>query len=86
MTGSPFYHIPGINTNYFSWAGGTVKEKRLEPRESTELRLSACFPKPGIFNVNQLAVFVSYKEDFSEMILQKHSTPSVVTIVNSPQR
>ena len=53
---------------------------RLSPLEERNILLTVCFDKPGVYNINNLAVFVTYKEDASEMRLQKQTKPSVIVI------
>lgn len=64
----------------FNWVGQTITQLRLEPEQQAAVRLSACFSKPGIYNLNRVAVFVTYTRDSNQMVLQRHSSPSVVVI------
>ncbi|XP_076470015.1 trafficking protein particle complex subunit 8-like [Babylonia areolata] len=68
------------------WVGHTLAKVALQPGESTRLRLRAGFLRPGTYNVNTLAVFVTYTDDQSQMILQRQATPSIITLlpVSSP--
>ena len=64
------------------WVGLTHAKVTLQQGESTQLKLRAGFLRPGTFNVNTLAVFVTYSDDQSQMILQRQPTPSIVTLLH----
>ncbi|XP_060083234.1 trafficking protein particle complex subunit 8-like [Ylistrum balloti] len=64
----------------FNWVGQTITQLRLEAEQQAAVQLSACFSKPGIYNLNRVAVFVTYSRDSNKMVLQRHSSPSVVVI------
>lgn len=68
------------HSSNFSWVGQTLTKVKLDPQQQRHIQLLACFSKPGIYNVNRLSVFVTYTDNSSEMILQKHASPSVVVI------
>ena len=67
-------------TDGFTWVGQTLKQFQLSPLEERNIPLTVCFDKPGVYNINNLAVFVTYKADASEMTLQKQTKPSVIVI------
>lgn len=67
-------------TDGFTWVGQTLKEFHLKPLEERNIPLTVCFDRPGVYNINNLAVFVTYSEDSSEMTLQKQTKPSVIVI------
>ena len=64
----------------FSWVSQTLTKVSLDANQQRAVHMTACFSKPGIYNVNRLSVFVTYTKDASEMVLQKHPSPSVVTV------
>ncbi|KAK7505350.1 hypothetical protein BaRGS_00003512 [Batillaria attramentaria] len=63
------------------WVGHTHAKITLAPGESSKLNLRAGFLRPGTYNLNTLAVFVTYTDDQSQMILQRQPTPSIVTLL-----
>lgn len=67
-------------TDGFTWVGQTLKQFQLSASEERSIPLTVCFDKPGVYNINNLAVFVTYKDDASEMTLQKQTKPSVIVI------
>lgn len=67
-------------SNAFVWCGHSLIDLHIGPQHSQTVTLTACFSKPGVYNINQLSVFVTYTTDSSEMILQKQSAPSLVVI------
>ncbi|XP_048756747.2 trafficking protein particle complex subunit 8-like isoform X2 [Ostrea edulis] len=64
----------------FSWVSQTMTKLSLDPNQQRAVHMTACFSKPGIYNINRLAVFVTHNRDSSEMVLQKHLAPSVVVL------
>lgn len=64
----------------FSWVSQTLTKVNLDANQQRAVHMTACFSKPGIYNVNRLSVFVTYNKDASEMVLQKHPSPSVVVV------
>lgn len=64
----------------FSWVGQTLKQFKLAPQQTENIPLSVSFSKPGVYNINNLAVFVTYQDNTTEMTLQKQTKPSVVTV------
>ncbi|XP_071092381.1 trafficking protein particle complex subunit 8-like isoform X2 [Haliotis cracherodii] len=78
---SPGSPTPPVMSCSFSWVGPTLANLTLDPGADQQLQLKAAFCRPGVYNCNNLAVFVTYADaDPSEMILQKHSTPSIITL------
>lgn len=63
-----------------SWVSQTLTKVNLDANQQRAVHMTACFSKPGIYNVNRLSVFVTYNKDASEMVLQKHPSPSVVVV------
>jgi hypothetical protein len=45
------------------------------------VKLRAGFLRAGTYNVNTVAVFVTYSDDQSQMILQNQPTPSIITLL-----
>ncbi|XP_045191789.2 trafficking protein particle complex subunit 8-like isoform X2 [Mercenaria mercenaria] len=68
----------------FSWTSQTLKQFKLSSKQTERISLSVSFSKPGVYNINNLAVFVSYQHDTAEMTLQKQTKPSVITIRDVP--
>lgn len=68
----------------FSWMSQTLKQLRLPAKQTEKISLSVSFSKPGVYNINNIAVFVSYQHDTAEMTLQKQTKPSVITICDVP--
>ncbi|XP_060558094.1 trafficking protein particle complex subunit 8-like isoform X2 [Ruditapes philippinarum] len=64
----------------FSWMSQTLKQLKLLAKQTEKILLSVTFSKPGVYNINNIAVFVSYQDDSAEMTLQKQTKPSVITI------
>ncbi|XP_070190978.1 trafficking protein particle complex subunit 8-like isoform X2 [Littorina saxatilis] len=63
------------------WVGHTHAKVTLNEGESAKLNLRAGFLRPGTYNVNTLAVFVTFTDDQSQMILQRQPTPSIITLL-----
>ncbi|XP_052230198.1 trafficking protein particle complex subunit 8-like isoform X4 [Dreissena polymorpha] len=70
------------STTGFSWVGQTQRQVTMTPKQVLELSLSVSFSRPGVYNINNLAVFVSHTNDVSEMTLQKQTRPSVVSVLD----
>ncbi|XP_076111682.1 trafficking protein particle complex subunit 8-like isoform X2 [Mytilus galloprovincialis] len=68
------------HSSCFNWVSQTMTQLKIEPNQQKPVRLSAGFSKPGIFNLNRLSVFVTYTSDSSQMVLQKHNSPSVIVV------
>lgn len=68
------------HSSCFNWVSQTMTQLKIEPNQQKPVRLSAAFSKPGIYNLNRLSVFVTYSSNSSQMVLQKHSSPSVVVV------
>lgn len=68
------------HSSCFNWVSQTMTQLKIEPNQQKPVRLSAGFSKPGIFNLNRLSVFVTYSSDSSQMVLQKHNSPSVIVV------
>ena len=68
------------HSSCFNWIGQTMTQLKIDPNQQKPVRLSAGFSKPGIYNLNRLAVFVTYTSDSSQMVLQKHNSPSVIVV------
>ncbi|KAL4234283.1 Trafficking protein particle complex 8 [Mactra antiquata] len=68
----------------FSWVGQTLKQLKLSPKETQNILLSVSFGKPGVYNINNLAVFVTYQHDSTEMTQQKQTKPCVITVRDAP--
>lgn len=67
-------------SNAFAWCGHSLIDLHIGPQHTQTVSLTACFSRPGVYNINQISVFVTYTTDSSEMILQKQCAPSVVVI------
>ncbi|RUS81108.1 hypothetical protein EGW08_011148, partial [Elysia chlorotica] len=65
------------------WVGLTQASLTLAKGQSSTLSLRGGMMRPGTYNVNCLSVFVTFSSDQSQMILQRHCTPSIVTLVDS---
>ncbi len=65
------------------WVGLTQASFTLARGQNTTVKLKAGFSSPGTFNLNKLSVFVSYSHHHHQMILQRHGTPSIITIVDA---
>ena len=78
---SPSLSSPFPLSSCLRWVGHTHAKVMLGEGESTKLRLRAGFLRPGTYNVNTLAVFVTYTDDQSQMILQRQTTPSIITLL-----
>lgn len=63
------------------WVGHTHAKLTLQERGSAEVNLRAGFLRPGTYNLNTVAVFVTYTDDQSQMILQRQPTPSIITLL-----
>lgn len=63
------------------WVGHTHAKVTLGQGESARLKLRAGFLRAGTYNMNTLAVFVTYTDDQSQMILQRQTTPSIITLL-----
>ncbi|XP_041376116.1 trafficking protein particle complex subunit 8-like isoform X2 [Gigantopelta aegis] len=74
------YHTSQPMNSSFRWVGQTLARLSLGPGAGQHVTLRAAFCHPGIYNLNNLAVFVTYSDDMSQMISQKHSTPSIITL------
>ncbi|XP_050396209.1 trafficking protein particle complex subunit 8 isoform X1 [Patella vulgata] len=74
-------HLIPISTS-FNWVGQTLAQVSLDVGESKQVPLRAGFCRPGMYNLNNLAVFVTYMKDQSEMIQQNHVTPNVLTLID----
>lgn len=68
------------HSSCFNWLSQTMTQLKIEPNQQKPVRLSAGFSKPGIYNLNRLSVFVTYTTDSSQMVLQKHNSPSVLVV------
>lgn len=64
------------------WIGLTQASLTLSRGQSSHLALKVGITRPGTYNLNTISVFVTSSSDQSEMILQKHTTPSIITVVN----
>ncbi|XP_052816266.1 trafficking protein particle complex subunit 8-like isoform X2 [Mya arenaria] len=76
---------PALDTvgSGFSWVGQTQRQVSLAPKQVLEVPLTVSFSRPGVFNINNLAVFVAHTPDTSQMTLQKQTKPSVITVANT---
>ncbi|XP_061162581.1 trafficking protein particle complex subunit 8-like isoform X1 [Saccostrea echinata] len=75
------YVVPEVqHLTSFSWVSQTLTKLSLDPSQQRTVHMTACFSKPGIYNVNRLAVFVTHNKDTPEMVLQRHAAPSVIVI------
>ena len=61
----------------------TQKQVKMTAKQVSTIPLSVSFSRPGVYNINSLAVFVAYKDDISEMTLQKQTKPSVITVTET---
>ncbi|GFR74415.1 trafficking protein particle complex subunit 8 [Elysia marginata] len=75
--------VTGSTVPSMRWVGLTQASLTLEKGQSSTLSLRAGMTRPGTYNVNCLSIFVTFSSDQSQMILQRHSTPSIVTLVDS---
>ena len=73
----------GSSVPSMRWVGLTQASLTLGRGQSSTLALRGGMMRPGTYNVNCLSVFVTFSSDQSQMILQRHSTPSIVTLVDS---
>ncbi|ESO98512.1 hypothetical protein LOTGIDRAFT_176520 [Lottia gigantea] len=78
---SPQRHSVPISTS-FNWVGQTLAQLSLDVGESKQVQLRAGFCRPGMYNLNNLAVFVTFAKGQSEMIEQKHTTPNIITLID----
>ena len=75
------------------WVGLTQASLSLDKGHHSTVSLKAGFTRPGTYNLNNLSVFVTYSSNSStaalsqqpqqQMVLQKHSTPSIITLVDT---
>ena len=65
------------------WVGLTQATLTLGKGHNSTASLKAGFVRPGTYNLNNLSVFVTYCSDQSQTILQKHGTPSIITLVDT---
>lgn len=65
------------------WIGLTQATLTLGRGHSSHLALRAGMTQPGTYNLNSISVFVTFSSDQSQMVLQKHVTPSIITVVDS---
>ena len=65
------------------WVGLTQATLTLSKGHNSVVSLKAGFTRPGTYNLNNLSVFVTYSSDQSQSILQKHITPSIITLIDS---
>ncbi|KAI8746612.1 trafficking protein particle complex subunit 8 [Biomphalaria glabrata] len=70
------------STHAVRWIGLTQSTLTLGKGQSTQLALKAGVTRPGTYNLNNLSVFVTFSADQSQMILQKHVTPSIITLAD----
>ena len=73
----------GSSVPSMRWVGLTQASLTLARGQSSTLALRGGMMRPGTYNVNCLSVFVTFSSDQSQMILQRHNTPSIVTLVDS---
>lgn len=64
------------------WIGLNQATLTLGKGQSAHLTLKAGITQTGTFNLNTISVFVTFSSDQSQMVLQKHTTPSIITVVN----
>ncbi|CAG5114906.1 unnamed protein product [Candidula unifasciata] len=64
------------------WIGLNQATLTLGKGQNAHLTLKAGITLPGTFNLNTISVFVTFSSDQSQMVLQKHTTPSIITVVN----
>lgn len=74
---------PSVATQSVWWIGLTQATLSLGKGQSSHLSLKAGMAHPGTYNLNNLSVFVTFSSDQSQMILQKHVTPSIITLVDT---
>ncbi|XP_025115248.1 trafficking protein particle complex subunit 8-like isoform X3 [Pomacea canaliculata] len=79
--GSMVFPSPVPLSSSMRWVGHTNAKVSLREGESAQLHLNAGFLRPGTYNLNTLAVFVTYSDDQSQMILQRQPTPSIITLL-----
>ncbi|XP_005105619.1 trafficking protein particle complex subunit 8 [Aplysia californica] len=65
------------------WVGLTQATLTLSKGQNSAVSLKAGVTRPGTYNLNNISVFVTYSSDQSQMILQKHATPSIITLVDT---
>lgn len=70
-------------TSNVRWVGMTQASLTLAKGQNYRIHLKAGLTRPGTYNLNCLSLFVTYSTDQSQMILQKHTTPSIVTVVDT---
>ncbi|TPX70879.1 hypothetical protein SpCBS45565_g01477 [Spizellomyces sp. 'palustris'] len=51
--------IPALDAPGFYWLGATCSEGRLQPEEETSVTFTACFRRPGVYNVNRWQMNIS---------------------------
>ncbi|CAL1544174.1 unnamed protein product [Lymnaea stagnalis] len=73
---------PPFPTQAVRWVGLTQATLTLAKGQSSHLALKAGMTRPGTYNLNNLSIFVTFSSDQTQMILQKHVTPSIITLVD----